>query len=97
MQITKTEYNLKINNSSSWTIYLTKTREESEAIHAFAMTQRETLKQITGWYYTVMTAQVMNTCLVPQFFHDKGYYMTAIEHNNGDWNTSPKYDLYIVE
>lgn len=97
MKITKTDFNLKVNNSSSWIVYITKTREEARAIHATAMTQREMLCKLQGWYYSVMTREVAEACLVPEFFHDRGYYMTAIEHNNGDWNATPSYTLYIVE
>lgn len=97
MKITKTEITRKVNNSSSWTLYITKTREEARAIYAFAMTQREIHKQLPGWYYSVQTVEILKDCRVPEFFHDRGYYMTAIEHNNGDWNATPSYNLYIVE
>lgn len=94
MKITKTEIKVKVNETSSWIVYLTKTYEEAEALHQFARTQKEML---TGWYYSVSTKKVMSDCRVPEFFHDRGYYMTVIEHNNGDWSKAQKYELYIVE
>lgn len=96
MKITKTDFNLKVNASSSWIVYITKTREAANALHHMGMTQSEMLKPL-GWYYHVSTAPVCKDCRVPEFFHDSDYYMTAIEHNNGDWNKPSTYTLYIVE
>ena len=63
------------------------------------MTKTDFNIQIMGgdWYYTVSTVEVKKDCRVPEFFHDHGYFATVIEHNNGDWNEAPKYELYIVE
>lgn len=94
MKITKTEIKVNVNESSSWIIYITKTYEEAKALHQFAVTQEEMLG---GWYYSVSTSEVMCDCRVPAFFHDRGYHMTVVEHNNGDWNKPQKYELYIVE
>ena len=52
---------------------------------------------LDGWYYSVSTAKVLKDCRVPEFFHDRDYWVTVIEHNNGDWNKESKYELYIVE
>lgn len=97
MKFTKTAFDLEINNSSSWTIYLTKTFEEAETINRTLMTQRETLKDLPGWYFRVMTIKVEKACMVPEFFHNRDYWATCIEHNNGDWNRAPVYTLYIAE
>ena len=97
MKITKTDITKEINNSSSWTLYIAKTREEAQAIYEVAMKQRETFRQLKGRYYSVQLVEVLQDCRVPEFFYDRGYYMTVIEHNNGDWNILPKYNLYIVE
>ena len=94
MKMIKTNYTQQVNNSSSWILYITKTYEEAKAIHEFAKTQKEML---AGWYYSVSTAKVLKDCRVPEFFHDRGYWLTAIEHNNGDWDKAQKYELYIVE
>ena len=64
------------------------------AVHEFAKTQKEMLD---GWYYSIQTAKVLKDCRVPEFFHDRDYWVTVIEHNNGDWNKESKYELYIVE
>lgn len=96
MNIIKTDFRKQVNNSSSWIIYLTKTHEEAEVIHKFAMTQKELLTA-NGWYYRVSTNPVHKDCRVPEFFHDRGYWITAVEHNNGDWEKAPEYTLYIVE
>ncbi len=98
MKMTKTDFNLQVNISSSYIVYITKTWEEADALHKFAMTQRELLKAASAdWYYSVHTADIKKDCRVPEFFHDHGYFATIIEHNNGSWDKAPKYELYIVE
>lgn len=98
MKLTKTGFKLDINKSSSWIIYITQTWEEAEALHKFAITQREMLISTShDWYYTVSSGKVVADCRVPKVFHNRGYYVTAIEHNNGDWNAEQKYELYIAE
>ena len=94
MKFTKTNFTLKLNHSSSWIVYIAKTYEEARAVQEFAKTQKEMLD---GWYYSVQTATVLKDCRVPEFFHDRDYWVTVIEHNNGDWNKESKYELYIVE
>lgn len=95
LKFIKTDFSLKVNISSSWIVYVTKTHEAASSIHHMAMTE----KAIHGgnWYYTVSTNKVMKDCRVPTFFHDRDYWMTCIEHNNGDWNSAPTYTLYVVE
>jgi len=95
MKITKTEMTMKIGNGSSYKVYLCKTREDASSIHSLAMSLKpeETLHE---WYYAVHTSEA-NFCLIPDFFHDHGYFATVVEHNNGDWDKAPKYELYIVE
>jgi len=94
MKMIKTDFTLKLNNSSSWIVYLTKTYEEAISIHNTCMTQKEIL---TDWYYSVSTNKVLKDCRVPTFFHDKDYWVTVVEHNNGSWDSKPTYTLYIVE
>ena len=95
LKFIKTDFSLKVNVSSSWIVYVTKTYEAANAIHCMAMTQEAI--HGGGWYYSVSTNKVMKDCRVPAFFHDRDYWITCIEHNNGDWNTDPTYTLYIVE
>ena len=94
MKIIKTDFNIQINVSSSWIVYITKTMEEAINLHKFALTQKESMG--LDWYY-VSTVDVKRDCRVPEFFHDHGYFATIIEHNNGDWDKPQKYELYIVE
>ena len=94
-KFSKVDTAIKVNISSSWIIYITKNHEDAQDLHRFAMTQKAMMPE--GWYYTVQTHQVMEDCRVPEFFHNHDYWMTVIEHNNGDWNKPSKYDLYIVE
>ena len=95
MKFVKTEFASPLNNGSSYIVYITKTAEEAMSIHSLAMTQMD---MHTGdWYYHVSSADVKKDCRVPTFFHDRGYWMTCIEHNNGNWNSDPTYALYVVE
>lgn len=94
MKLTKTDLEVKLKNSSSWIVYIAKTYEEARAVQEFANTQK---KMLDGWYYSVSTKKVLKDCRVPKFFHDRDYWVTVIEHNNGDWNKESSYVLYIVE
>ena len=96
MKMTKTDFNIQVNASSSWIVYITKTWEEANNLHKFALTQREIMLG-SDWHYTVSTVDIKRDCRVPEFFHDHGYFATIIEHNNGDWDKPQKYELYIVE
>ena len=69
-------------------------RKQGESLcAAMSLKPVETLHE---WYYAVHTSEA-NFCLIPDFFHDHGYFATVVEHNNGDWDKAPKYELYIVE
>lgn len=94
MKMIKTDFHKNINRKSSYIIYITKTLEEAQGIHKTALSMKD---MHSGWYYSVSTCEVLKDCRVPTFFHDRGYYMTAVEHNNGDWDKKPTYTLYIVE
>lgn len=95
LKFIKTDFYLNVNNSSSWIIYITRTYEAARSIQQMAMTH----KCLYGkeWYYNVSSRLVEKDCRVPAFFHDNGYWMTCVEYNNGDWNRTPTYALYIVE
>ncbi len=95
MKMIKTDFDLKVNVSSSWTVYITKTCQEANMIHQTCLTQKEILGG--DWHYHVSTAEVQRDCRVPEFFHDRGYWATIVEHNNGDWDKAPTYTLYIVD
>ena len=95
MKFSKVDTAIKGTDSSSWIIYITKNHKDAEDIHRFAMTQKAILPD--GWYYSVQTCKVLEDCRVPAFFHNRGYWLTVIEHNNGDWKKPNKYELYVVE
>lgn len=96
MKFVKTDFNHRVCEGSSWIVYITKTVEEASTIHNMAMTQMA-MHSNANWYYSVSTNKVISDCRVPEFFHDHGYWMTAIEHNNGDWNLEQTYTLFVVE
>ena len=96
MKFIETNFNHKVNESSSWIVYITKTRDEAMSIHNMVLTQME-MHRCGAWYYHVSTKEIGKDCRVPSFFHDNNYWLTAIEHNNGDWNKEPTYKLFIVE
>lgn len=95
MKITKADIGKNVGNGSSYKLYICKNREDADIIHGVAMSMKpgDDLKE---WYYSVTTCEAQ-CCLVPEFFHNRGYYVTIIEHNNGDWCKDEKYELYIVE
>lgn len=95
MKMTKTDFNIDVNGSSSWIVYITRTEKEAHAIHTICMAQAGI--HTGDWYYHVSTCKIISDCRVPAFFHNRDYWVTAVEHNNGDWNKAHTYTLYIVE
>lgn len=95
MTITHTDFNLKVNAASSCIVYVCETNSDAFALHELFMTQK-TLHVTGDWYYHVRTNKVHEDSRVPTFFHNRDYWVTVIEHNNGDWNSEQTYDLYIV-
>ena len=96
MKMIKTSFCKNVNGSSSYIVYITKDAKTAGNIHDVAVTQREMLGD-NQWYYNVSTVKVCKDCRIPEFFHDCDYYATVIEHNNGDWDKTPTYKLYIAE
>jgi hypothetical protein len=95
MKITKTEMTMNIGNGVSHKVYVCKNRDDANALHQMAMTMKPQETR-TNWYYHVSTFKVGQCCIVPEFFHDQDYTITVVEHNNGDWDEEPKYELYLV-
>lgn len=95
-KLVKTDFKIKVNEGSSWIVYITETREEATAIHYTLLTQSDMLLS-QGWHYDVSTVDVASDCRVPKFFHNRGYFATIVEHNNGDWKKPSTYCLYIAE
>lgn len=95
MKITETEMTHKMGNGSSYKVYICNTHETAMLIHQTAMTLKPE-EHFEGWYYHVSTNECISDCRVPDFFHKHGYWMTVVEHNNGDWNKEPTYELFLV-
>ena len=97
MKLIGTDFNVKVNVSSSFSVYSTKDEESYHSIYEMEMKKREMLQGL-GWYYTVSgRTPVQRDCRAPKFFHGDEYKMVCVEHNNGDWNAEPSYKLYIAE
>lgn len=94
MKINRVDIKKNIGNGSSYKVYVCKTWEAAMAIHKIAMTMKPEADGEN--YFTVHSAQA-TSCIVPDFFRDKGYCETIIEHNNGNWKNEPTYELYIVD
>ena len=97
MKLTSTDFNMKVNESSSYIVYITKSKEIYSSSIQMELRKRELLHDQLGWYYSVGGAQVQQDCRVPAFFHGDNFLMVCVEHNNGDWNKQPTYKLYIAE
>ena len=95
MKIIKTEFGYKGNGTSSYKVYICKDWETARALHSMAMTMKPEADGEN--YYSVHSAMSLTPCLTPEFFHGKKYYETIVEHNNGNWDKDPTYELYIVE
>ena len=98
MKITKTDIDMKVNASSSWAIFVSKSYEEAKAIEqvvrAFA---RSTILGNKDGYCRASINEIITDCRVPSFFHNRGYWICSVEHNNGSWENEQTYALYIVE
>ena len=51
MKMTKTDFNVDVNGSSSWVVYITRTEKEAHAIHTICMAQAGI--HTGDWYYHV--------------------------------------------
>jgi hypothetical protein len=71
--------------------------ENDYSIHSTLHANRSMVADNPDWYYTVMTTECLTFCLVPKFFHNKGYWVTMVQHNHGDWNKEATYELNLVE
>lgn len=99
MKLISTDFQVKVNESSSFIVYITKDKEIYQSIYQMEMKKREMLHDELGWdLYTVSGhAPVQQDCRVPAFFHGNDFMMVCVEHNNNDWNKKPTYKLYIAE
>lgn len=92
MKLIRTNFDMKA--QSSFVVFIG-TEEAARAIYD----KFSPLKDIMGpdWYYNVMRFQVDTSCIVPKIFHNRGYWATVINHNNGDWDKEANYTLYMIE
>lgn len=98
MKITKTGFDIKVNEGSSWKIYILKDFEAYKASNLMSiMATANQTEEKDGGYWGVQGCEVLRDCRVPSFFHDRGYWMVSVEHNHGDWKKPQTYELYIVE
>ena len=95
MTITKTNHKMDVQTSTI--IYVCDTKEAAYSIHSALHANRSMVADNPDWYYTVMTTECKTFCLVPKFFHNKGYWVTMVQHNHGDWNKEATYELNLVE
>lgn len=95
MEIKKINITDQMHISSSWIIYVCKDAEIAEDVRRMC----ENMKPVAGTkeaYCHVMSCKIYSACMVPEFFHNRGYYMVGVEHNRGDWDLEPTYDLYLA-
>lgn len=96
MKITKTSCQMNVNPSSSFLIYICKTYEDAKVIETMLRTTTCMFASI-DWYFSIQISEARRDCRIPEFFHDRGYWICCLEHNNGDWDARQKYELFIVE
>ncbi|MBR2284601.1 MAG: hypothetical protein IJ874_09345 [Ruminococcus sp.] len=90
-QAVSTEKNQIIGNGCSYIIYLTHNHSVSFAI-------AELLGQLKRYeYWNWSCGRVICDCRIPSIYHNQGLYYAMAEHNNGDWNITPTYELHILD
>jgi len=95
MKFVKADFNHKVNEGSSWKVYICKSIETAHTVHNLMMTAGINTKDS---YWHVSTSHTIgHDVRVPAFFHDSDYAVTCVEHNNGSWSKEQTYELYIVE
>lgn len=92
----KAEGHSQIGNGSSYIVYLSKNHDSVAALHHPMLAMKKIHDSSAGWYWTVSTVEVLNDCRVPAVYHGKGMYATIVEHNNGDWNKLPTYEIIVI-
>jgi len=94
MTITKTDFTHNVNGSSSYKVYVCKDRETAMMIHTLMMTAKTNTPD--NYWHVGTNDGKGHDCRVPSFFHESNYWFTCVEHNNGDWNQKPTYELFLV-
>lgn len=102
MKFIKTGFEAKVHNGSSYVMYITKSEQQAMAVHRMAMTMKpmhDAVKGENDFFWQVHSHKLNGErdVMVPDFFCGANYWVTWIEHNNGNWKLEPTYELYIVE
>ncbi len=80
-------------NGCSYIIYISTSHDKVSALH-HPMLDLAALHP--GWHWNVSTVQVMKDCRIPELYHGGRYWATLVEHNNGDWNKAPTYEIHCI-
>ncbi len=82
-----------IGNGCSYIIYISTSHDKVDALHRPMMDMAATHP---GWHWHVSTVQVRKDCRIPELYHSDRYWATLVEHNNGDWNKVPTYEIHCI-
>ena len=93
MKINKTQISHDMGNGSSYKVYVCRSFNTAEMIHHMMMTAVADNANAYWHVSTILSADSR----IPEFFHVAGFCFTIVEHNNGDWDIEPTYELYLVE
>lgn len=80
-------------NGCSYIIYITTNPDKAYALHRPMMDMAATHP---GWHWHVSTVEVLKDCRIPGIYHDRNYWATLVEHNNGDWKKAPTYEIHCI-
>lgn len=83
-------------NGSSYIVYISKDHDKASALHLPMVALGSAHKSIDGWEWHVSTVEVHQDCRIPSLYHGAGIFATIIEHNNGDWDKAPTYEIHFV-
>lgn len=89
----QSEETVTMGNGCSYIVYISTSRDKVHALHRPMMDMAATHP---GWRWHVSTVQVLKDCRIPGLYHDRHYWATLIEHNNGDWSKAPTYEIHCI-
>lgn len=87
------EETVTMGNGCSYIIYITTNPDKAYALHRPMMDMATTHP---GWHWHVSTVEVLKDCRIPGIYHDRNYWATLVEHNNGDWKKAPTYEIHCI-
>ena len=80
-------------NGCSYIIYITTDPDKAYALRRPMMDMAATHP---GWHWHISTVQVLKDCRIPALYHGDRYWATLVEHNNGDWDRAPTYEIHCI-